>query len=77
MHKSLNVRLSIIMPIYNEEAILKSSILKNFDILSKSDTTFEIIIINDGSTDNSRAILDDSFKKINQIKLLKNKLLLT
>jgi glycosyltransferase involved in cell wall biosynthesis len=69
MHQSLNVRLSIIMPIYNEEAILKSSILKNLDILSKSDTTFEIIIINDGSTDNSRAILDDSFKNINQINI--------
>ncbi len=46
---------SIIMPVYNAEEFLKDSV---GDILAQSFDDFELICVDDGSTDNSGAILD-------------------
>jgi glycosyltransferase involved in cell wall biosynthesis len=48
------MRVSVIMSVYNAERYVSESILS---ILSQSYTDFEFIIINDGSTDNSGAII--------------------
>jgi glycosyltransferase involved in cell wall biosynthesis len=50
--------ISVILPVFNAAAFLKESIQS---ILKQSITNFELIIINDGSTDGSQAIID-SFK---------------
>ena len=54
--------LSIIIPIYNEEKI----ILKNFNIINnffkKSNIDYEILIIESGSTDNSKNICQNLLK---------------
>ena len=51
-------KISIIIPVYNEQSILKKSYDKIIDTISKIDKyCFEIIFINDGSTDNSWLIL--------------------
>ena len=47
--------ISVIMPVYNGEKYLKEAI---DSILTQSFTDFEFIIINDGSTDNSKSIID-------------------
>ncbi len=47
--------LSIIMPVYNAEAYLHEAVES---ILAQTYTDFELIIIEDGSTDNSREIIE-------------------
>lgn len=62
------VSFSIIVPVYNKSRYLKDCI---DSILAQSHTNFEIIAINDGSTDNSLDILnsyDDSRLKIVTVK---------
>lgn len=58
-----NLSLSIIVPVYNEEEIVESSVLKNINIASKNNIEYEIIVINDGSTDNSGQIIDNLASK--------------
>jgi hypothetical protein len=60
-------KISVILPVYNAQAYLRESIQS---ILSQSLTDFELIIINDGSTDQSLEIIqsytDERIKLINQ-----------
>lgn len=60
-------KISVILPVYNAQAYLQESIES---ILSQSFTNFELIIINDGSTDQSLEIIqsytDERIKLINQ-----------
>ena len=46
--------ISIIIPLYNKATSIKRTI---HSVLSQSYTDFELIIINDGSTDNSAEIV--------------------
>ena len=46
------MKISIIVPVFNEEKTV-IQILKNIKKLSKIQGDFEIIVINDGSTDNT------------------------
>lgn len=64
------LKLSIIMPVYNAEKYLSLSIES---VLSQSFENFELIVIDDGSTDNSRSILKRYALKDNRIKLLSKK----
>ncbi len=49
--------LSVVLPIYNEEAPLPSVIPELSGALQKLDRSYEIIAVDDGSTDNSVAVL--------------------
>lgn len=66
------VKISIIMPVYNVEAYLDKAIVS---VLNQSFTDFELILVNDGSTDHSLDIcekyvnLDTRVKLINQNNL--------
>ena len=57
--------LSILVPAYNVENYIEECI----DSLLDLDTNYEIIIINDGSTDNTKQILQ-KYKKIKYIKII-------
>lgn len=63
-------RLSVIIPIYNAQNYLEIS-LKT--ILNQTFTDFELICINDGSTDKSLNILKNIAKKDNRIKIINQK----
>jgi glycosyltransferase involved in cell wall biosynthesis len=52
---------SVIIPAYNEEAIIKNAVKTALDILAASDSDFEIIVVDDGSSDQTPAILDQFF----------------
>ena len=60
---------SVILPVYNSEIFLKSSI---DSILNQSFKNFELIIINDGSTDSSEKIILNYLKKDKRIIYIKN-----
>ena len=57
---------SIIVPVYNVEKYLPSCI---DGILAQTQTNFELLLINDGSTDHSGKICDEYAKKDNRIKV--------
>ena len=64
------VKISVIMPIYNSEKYLKEAI---DSVLNQSFKDFELICINDGSTDNSPEILENYRKKDKRIKIINQK----
>ena len=59
-------KLSIIIPVYNEENTIQT-ILKKIDNCKINDLDFEIIIINDGSTDDTLKIIKENEKYFNQL----------
>lgn len=61
--------LSIIIPVYNEEDAVFSSVNNAIEILSREKNTYEIIIVDDGSTDRSREILLNHFSNNENIRL--------
>lgn len=63
-------KISVIIPVYNVEKYLNRCIES---ILSQSLQDFEIILINDGSTDSSPEICNNYAKKDNRIKVIHKK----
>lgn len=55
--------LSLFFPCYNEEASIKNTVDKAIPIIKKTAKKWEIIIVNDGSKDNSQQIIDSLAKK--------------
>jgi dolichol-phosphate mannosyltransferase len=62
--------ISIVLPVYNEEAILKSLHQKLSEVISKRSERFEMIFVNDGSVDKSLAVLLDIRKRDNRVCIL-------
>lgn len=58
---------SVIIPVYNVEKYLNECV---DSVLSQTFTDFELILVNDGSTDTSGKICDEYAKKDNRIKVL-------
>lgn len=61
------INVSIIMPVYNAEKVLHRSINS---IISQTYKCWELILINDGSTDNSGYICDEFSRKDDRIKVI-------
>lgn len=57
-------KISVIIPVYNGEKYLEETVVS---ILSQSFGNFEILIVNDGSTDNTRRVADDLQKRDDRI----------
>ena len=54
---------SIVIPVYNEEAGLQSLFDRLYPALDKLNRSYEVIFINDGSKDRSPAMLREQFQK--------------
>ena len=65
-----NVKVSVIVPVYNVEKYLKDCLNS---VTNQTLEDIEIICVNDGSTDNSLAILEDYAKKDSRIKIINQK----
>ena len=63
------ISISIIIPIFNEEKTI-IEILKRINEIKKS-ANLEIILINDGSTDNSKILIEQNTKYFDKVKHLK------
>lgn len=71
MNSFLIKELSVFFPCYNEEKNITNTINKTIPVLQKNAQKWEIILINDGSKDNTAKILEEIKKKYpNQIKII-------
>ncbi len=52
-----NVALSIVVPIYNEEESLPLLVNQLLKVLQPMEETFELVLVNDGSSDNSAEVI--------------------
>jgi glycosyltransferase involved in cell wall biosynthesis len=62
----LSKKISIIIALYNEEKTI-IEILKHVNKTKKNDYDYEIIVINDGSTDNSLKLLEENSNLYNKL----------
>jgi len=60
---------SIILPVYNEAGIIDNNLKNIFAYLDKKDFSWELIIVNDGSTDQTGEIIN----KFNRLRIIENK----
>ena len=54
---TMKIDISVVVPIFNEEDSLSSLVDQIVNILRKTNETFELILVNDGSTDSSADVL--------------------
>jgi glycosyltransferase involved in cell wall biosynthesis len=59
--------LSVIIPCFNEEKTISEILLRINNVVLKNGLVKEVIIVNDCSTDNTLARIDESIKKLNQL----------
>lgn len=55
-----STRLSVVIPVFNEETNLDELIRRCLDACGKADRPFEIILVDDGSRDRSAAMLEEA-----------------
>ncbi|MBO6939539.1 MAG: glycosyltransferase [Deltaproteobacteria bacterium] len=60
-------RVSIIIPIYNEEAILQAAVVDLIDRFQELDEPYELILAENGSTDDTIKIANDLAKRFPQV----------
>jgi len=63
-------KVSILVPLYNEEESLKPLVAEIKNALKKIDINYEIIFVDDGSTDRSLEMIKDFIKTDNKIKFI-------
>lgn len=67
------VFLSVVIPAYNEEKRLPKTLESIFDYLKTQSYSWEIIVVSDGSTDNTPKIVKEMQKHILNLHLIDNK----
>ena len=65
------IELSIIIPVYNEEQSLKELFLKIGEVLNTLNKSHEIIFVDDGSTDNTFAVLKELSERNGKLKAIR------
>ena len=68
----MNIKLSIIIPVFNEENTI-GLVLEKVNKVSLKNIEKEIIIVNDGSTDNTEKICKESIKNKKEVRLVAHK----
>lgn len=66
----MNIKLSVVVPVYNEEKRLKSGFDHYYSYLKKQKYPWELIFVNDGSRDNTLDILNKTAKGKTNIRII-------
>lgn len=66
------VRVSVVIPAYNEEGNVATLLEKNVEVLENQKIKYEIILVDDGSTDNTFSIVEKIARKNGNISILKH-----
>ena len=70
-HRPQNIEISVVIPLYNEEQSLKELADQLKNTLVRSGGRYELIFVDDGSTDNSFRVLRDLHFRNNRIKVIR------
>ena len=65
--------ISVIIPVFNEESKISSLLTRIKNILSETSLEYELIVINDGSTDNTWEVISEEGRLDNRVKVLSYK----
>ena len=65
-----DILVSVVAPIYNEEECIKEYIEQTTFILKKNYLNYELILVDDGSYDNTTKIIQQILKEIKNIRLI-------
>ena len=60
------IDISIIVPLYNEEAVFDQLIQRLLNVIEKADFICEVILVNDGSSDNTATLIENICNKDNR-----------
>lgn len=64
------IEVSVVIPVFNEEVILSESVLDLREKLRELTTSFEIVIAENGSRDQTRALADDLARRFPEVRCL-------
>ena len=64
------VSISVFFPCYNEQENVRRTVEKALDVLEKLNADFEVIIVDDGSSDNTGRIADEIAGSNNKVKVV-------
>jgi len=70
MKTSSNIQFSVIIPSYNSENVVEESVERICKIFEEKKITCEIILVNDGSTDNTLKIIQSIEKRKSHVKVI-------
>jgi len=59
----MSPQVSVVIPVYNEEAVLPALFARLYPALDALGRSYEVVFINDGSADRSAALLREQFEK--------------
>ncbi len=59
------IDISIIVPLYNEEAVFNQLIKRLISVINETQFSCEVILINDGSSDNTASLVENFFSEDN------------
>ncbi|MFD2614355.1 glycosyltransferase family 2 protein [Paenibacillus gansuensis] len=65
-----NIRYSIVIPMYNEEAVIEETYRRLKKVMSSTEETYELLFVNDGSRDRSAEIIKRCAEWDDTVKLL-------
>lgn len=66
------MKLSLVIPAYNEEAVIEKTVRAFHEELAKENIPHEILVINDNSKDKTEQILKDLKKQIHELRYINN-----
>ena len=66
----MNHTISIVLPVYNEEAGIKSTLRNLIPVLEENFSNYEVIIVESGSTDKSGEVADEAARKNKKIRVI-------
>lgn len=67
---SINVRYSIIIPMFNEEAVIQETYRRIKKVMAMTEEVYELIFVNDGSTDNYAQMIEEYSYWDESVKLI-------
>lgn len=70
MDTHTEIEISVIVPTFNRASVIDRSVDSVVSVLSKSDNSYEILVIDDGSSDNTTQIVKDISSKNPSVKLV-------
>lgn len=70
--QNLSKKVSVIMPVYNEEKCIHTNILETTKILNSFGYDYEIIVVDDGSTDHTYQEATKTSSALDKIKVVKS-----